>query len=334
MSAPVKFHAGTVTATLVAIVVLAFAGSLLVGPASVGVGDVAKGLFSGDDAIALIVREVRLPRAILGLMIGATLGLSGAALQGYLRNPLAEPGLIGVTAAASLGAVVTLYSGLSTLFALALPLGGMVGACVAVVLVQALAGRAAASITLILAGIAVTSFAGALTSLALNLAPSPYAALEIVFWMLGSLTDRSMTHVWLAAPFMLLGWVLLASLSRALDALTLGEDAARTLGFNLPSVRARLVFGTALSVGAATAVAGAIGFVGLVIPHLLRPLVGHRPGAVLMPSALGGAALLLLADIVVRVVLPGRDLKLGVLTALIGAPFFLWLVLRTRRAQI
>ncbi len=322
-----------VTIGLGVLVALCFAGSLLVGPAGIGLGEVAAGLVAGDDAIGLIVREIRLPRAILGLMIGATLGLAGAALQGYLRNPLAEPGLIGVTAAASLGAVVTLYSGLAAAFALALPIGGMLGACVAVVLVQALAGRAASSITLILAGIAVTSFAGALTSLALNLAPSPYAALEIVFWMLGSLTDRSLTHVWLAAPFMLIGWLLLASLARALDALTLGEDAARSLGFNLASVRTRLVLGTALSVGAATAVAGAIGFVGLVVPHLLRPLVGYRPGAVMIPSALGGAALLLLADIVVRVVLPGRDLKLGVLTALIGAPFFLWLVLRTRRAQ-
>lgn len=331
MSAHRKSHASIVTGGLTVVVVLAFAGSLLIGPAAIGIADTLAGLTSGDDAIALIVREVRLPRAILGLMIGATLGLAGAALQGYLRNPLAEPGLIGVTAAASLGAVITLYSGLSALFALALPIGGMLGACVAVVLVQALAGRAAASITLILAGIAVTSFAGALTSLALNLAPSPYAALEIVFWMLGSLSDRSMTHVWLAAPFMVIGWALLVSLSRALDALTLGEDAAQSLGFNLASVRTRLVFGTAMAVGAATAVAGAIGFVGLVVPHLLRPLTGHRPGAVLIPSALGGAALLLAADIVVRVVLPGRDLKLGVLTALIGAPFFLWLVLRTRR---
>jgi len=244
---------------------------------------------------------------------------------------LAEPGVIGVTASAAFGAVVMLYSGLSAVFALALPLGGMVGAAAAVLLVQTLAGRGANPLTLILAGVAVTSFAAALTSLALNLAPSPFATLEIVFWLLGSLTDRSMIHVWLAVPFMVIGWFMLASLARALDALTLGEEAAQSLGFDLASVRRRLVFGTALSVGAATSVAGAIGFVGLVVPHLLRPLVGHAPGRLLAASALGGAALTLAADIAVRVVLPGRDMKLGVLTALIGAPFFFYLVMRLRR---
>ena len=186
-------------------------------------------------------------------------------------------------------------------------------------------------LTLILAGIAVTSFAAALTSLALNLAPNPFAALEIVFWLMGSLADRSFDHVWLSAPFMIAGWVLLITLGRALDALTLGEDAAHTLGVDLRGVRHRLVFGTALSVGAATSVAGAIGFVGLVVPHLLRPLVGHRPSALLPASALGGATLTLIADVAVRLFSPGRELKLGVLTALVGAPFFLFLVLRMRR---
>ncbi|MCH8918408.1 MAG: iron ABC transporter permease, partial [Proteobacteria bacterium] len=287
---------------------------------------------SGEvNTAALIIREVRLPRAVLGLMIGATLGLAGAALQGFLRNPLAEPGLIGVSASAALGAVLTFYTGLAALFSLALPLGGMAGACVAVVIVQALAGRTGSSLTLILAGIAVTSFAAALTSLALNLAPNPFAALEIVFWLMGSLADRSFDHVWLSAPFMIAGWVLLITLGRALDALTLGEDAAHTLGFDLRGVRHRLVFGTALSVGAATSVAGAIGFVGLVVPHLLRPLVGHRPGALLPASALGGATLTLIADVAVRLLSPGRELKLGVLTALVGGPFFLWLIVAYRR---
>jgi iron complex transport system permease protein len=309
----------------------AFVGSLLVGPAGLGTAEALDGLFSGrDEAVALVMQEVRLPRSLLGMMIGATLGLAGAALQGYLRNPLAEPGLIGVSAAAALGAVLTLYTGISTEFPLALPIGGMAGATLAVLLVQVLAGREAGTLTLVLAGVAVTSFAAALTSLALNLAPSPFAALEIVFWLLGSLSGRSMEHVYLAAPFMLLGWIMLAGLARALDALTLGEDAARSLGFNIRAVRTRLVFGTALAVGAATSVAGAIGFVGLVVPHLLRPLMGHRPGALMLSSALGGALLTLLADIAVRVITPGQELKLGVVTALVGAPFFFLLVVRTR----
>ncbi len=306
--------------------------SLLVGPAAIGLREVLEALWAGEvETTALIVREVRLPRALLGLLIGATLGLSGAALRGFLRNPLAEPGLVGVSASASLGAVLTFYTGLAGLFALALPLGGMAGACVGVVVVQALAGRDGSPLTLILAGIAVTSFAAALTALVLNLAPNPFAALEIMFWLMGSLADRSFEHVWLSAPFMFAGWLVLATLGRPLDALTLGEDAARTLGFDLRGVRRRVVLGTALCVGAATSVAGAIGFVGLVVPHLLRPLVGHRPSALLPASALGGAALVLLADVAVRLLSPGRELKLGVLTALVGAPFFLLLVVRLRR---
>ncbi|MCZ6863538.1 MAG: iron ABC transporter permease [Alphaproteobacteria bacterium] len=310
---------------------IAFVGSLLIGPAAIGFGQVIKGLFGGQaDIIAIIVQEVRLPRALLGLLVGATLGLAGAAMQGFLRNPLAEPGIIGVSASAALGAVIALYYGLSAVFALSLPLGGMIGALLAVAILESLAGREASPFTLILAGIAISSLAGALTALALNLAPSPFAAIEIVFWMLGSLRDRSMTHVWLVLPFVAVGWTLLFSLRRPLDALTLGDEAAQSLGFNMNNVRRRLILGTALAVGAAVSVSGVIGFVGLVVPHLLRPLVGHRPGALLLASALGGAALTLTADILVRVVLPTRDLKLGVVTAVIGAPFFFWLVIKSR----
>ncbi|MEO0994670.1 MAG: iron ABC transporter permease, partial [Pseudomonadota bacterium] len=241
-----------------------FAASLLVGPAGLGVGESLAALLAGEgEAAVLVMREIRLPRAILGLLIGATLGLSGAALQGYLRNPLAEPGLIGVSQGAALGAVVAIHTGLSASFALALPLLALVGALAAVLIVMALAGEQGGSITLILGGIAVSSLAGALTSLALNLSPNPFAAVEIVFWLLGSLADRSMTHVWLALPLILVGWVLLAGLGRGLDALTLGEDAAASLGVRLDRLRLAAVFGTASSVGAATAVAGAIGFVGL-----------------------------------------------------------------------
>lgn len=308
-----------------------FVLSLTVGPAAIAFGDSLRALFSEKaDAVALIMQEVRLPRAILGLMIGATLGLSGAALQGYLRNPLAEPGLIGISPSASLGAVLAIYTGLTAVFPLALPLVALAASFLAVVVVQALAGMRGGTLTIILAGVAVSSFAGAMTSLALNLSPNPFAAMEIMFWMLGSLTDRSMLHVWLAGPFMILGWVMLAALARPLDALTLGGDTAASMGVDMRRVQFLAVFGTAASVGAATAVAGAIGFVGLVVPHLLRPLVGARPSRLLAASALGGACLVLAADILVRLIAPERDLKLGVLTAIVGAPFFLWLVYRTR----
>ena len=323
---------GTLIAGLGALVLVLFAASLLIGPAALGLGDSLGALFAGrGEAAVLVMREIRLPRALLGVMLGASLGLSGAAMQGYLRNPLAEPGLIGVSSSAALGAVLALQTGLAASFALALPLMALAGAVLSVLLLLLLAGPRGSSLTLILAGIALSAFAGALTSLVLNLSPNPYAAAEIIFWMLGSLGDRSFTHVWLALPFMALGWVLLATLGRGLDALTLGEDAAAALGINLALTRLLLVGGVSASVGAVTAVTGAIGFVGLVVPHLLRPLVGARPARLLWASGLGGAALVLAADIAVRVIAPGRDLKLGVLTALVGAPLFLHLIYKTRR---
>lgn len=317
---------------LTILVITTFLGSLAVGPAPISIPDLLAAVVSPTESTAaLIFYEIRLPRAILGLLIGATLGLTGAALQGFLRNPLAEPGIIGVSASASLGAVIAFYFGIASLFALSLPLGGMLGAALGVLVIQLLAGRSTSSLTFILAGVAVTSFAGALTALALNMAENPFAALEITFWLMGSLADRSFEHVWLSAPFMILGWLILMTISRSLDALTLGEEAAQSLGFDVAGVRRRLVFGTALSVGAATSVAGAIGFIGLLVPHMLRRLTGNQPSRLLPASALGGAALLLAADIAVRVFSPGRELKIGVLTALVGAPFFLYLVLRQRR---
>ena len=306
--------------------------SVMIGYAPLSAEEVWRGLVSPEPTIeAIVVRDIRLPRMLLGLMVGASLGLSGAALQGLLRNPLAEPGLVGASSSAALGAVLVFYFGLADGLPLALPLAGIAGALVAVALLYALAGHDASILTLILAGVAISSFAGALTALAINLATSAYAALEITFWLLGSLADRSMAHVALAAPPMAAGWLLLITSARALDALALGEDGARSLGFDLGWVRFRLVVGTALAVGAAVSVSGAIGFVGLVVPHLLRPLVGHQPGRLLGVSALGGAVLVTVADTFVRLIATGLELKLGVVTALIGAPFFLWLVLRTRR---
>jgi iron complex transport system permease protein len=302
---------------------LAFLVSLAVGPSGFGLG-------GGGEAGALIFREIRLPRAVLGALVGAALGLSGAALQGYLRNPLAEPSLVGVSGGAALGAVLAIHLGLSQAIALALPAGGLAGAAVAMAAVIALAGAQGGPVTLILAGLAVSGIASALTWLALNLSQNPFATVEAVFWLMGSLADRSLVQVWLAAPLMLAGMAVLLFLGRALDALSLGEDAARSLGIDLARTRFAVVAGTALSVGAATAVTGVIGFVGLLVPHVLRPFSGHRPGLLLPASALAGAVFLLAADTGLRLAQPWMDLRIGVLTALIGAPFFVWLVLKTR----
>jgi iron complex transport system permease protein len=320
-------------ATLSALALLAaafFLASVLTGPAALGFGESLRALAGGEnEAARLVMQEIRLPRAILGALIGATLGLTGAALQGLLRNPLAEPGLLGVSAGASLGAVLAIYTGLSAAFALALPLAALGAAAVATGVVIGLAAGGS-SLTLILAGVAVSSLCGALVSLALNLSPNPFAALEAVFWMLGSLADRSWDHVRLAAPFILLGWALLWRAGRGLDALTLGEDAAASMGVAVGRLRLRVALATAISVGAATAVAGAVGFVGLVAPHLLRRVVGARPSRLLPAAALAGASILLAADVAARLIAPTRDLKLAVLTALVGAPFFLRLVLQAR----
>ncbi|MBU1175272.1 MAG: iron ABC transporter permease [Alphaproteobacteria bacterium] len=326
----------TLLNTALAIVLItAFVASLVTGPAAIPLSQSFEALFGGaNEAAVLVMQEIRLPRAILGLLIGATLGLTGAVLQGYLRNPLADPGILGISSAAALGAVIAIYSGLAAMLPITLPVAAMAGALLAVFLIHRLAGRHAGTITLILAGLAISTLGGALTTLALNLSPNPYAALEIVFWMLGSLTDRSWLHVTLAAPFMIAGWFMLFAAARALDALTLGSDVAATIGIDLARTRTLIVIGAAISVGAATAVAGAIGFVGLVVPHVLRPLVGHQPSRLLPASALAGGALILAADVAVRVIAPARDIKLGVRTALIGAPFFVWLVFKTRRELV
>jgi iron complex transport system permease protein len=301
---------------------IAFAASLAIGPSGLRLG--------GGEAASLILWEIRLPRAVLGALVGAALGLAGATLQGYLRNPLAEPSLVGVSGGAALGAVLAIHTGLTHAFALALPLGGLAGAAVAMLAVVALAGAHGGPVTLILAGLAVSGIATALISLALNLSQNPFAAVEMVLWLMGSVADRSLTQVWLAAPPILAGIGVLLLLGRALDALSLGEDAARSLGIEVARTRLAVVAGTALAVGAATSVTGVIGFVGLLVPHVLRPFAGHRPSLLLPASALAGASFLLVADVALRLVQPWMDLRIGVLTALIGAPFFVWLVLKTR----
>ncbi len=319
-------------AGLSALVAALFVASFLIGPSSLSPGAVWHALIAPDQSpSAIIVHEIRLPRTILAALVGATLGIAGATLQGLLRNPLAEPGIVGASSAAALGAALVLYFGLAEISIVALPVAGMTGALAAVALLFALAGRDASPLALILAGVAISSFASALTALAVNLATSAYAALEITFWLLGSLTDRSMTHVALAAPAMVAGWLLMLSGGRQLSLLSLGEDTAASLGVSLNALRVRLVLGIALAVGAAVSVSGAIGFVGLIVPHILRPYVGFDPGRLLGVSLLGGAALVLAADILVRILSTGIEIRLGVVTALVGAPFFLLLLLRLRR---
>lgn len=322
---------GIIVLALTGIIVVLFFLSLWIGPVVMTVTDVWHALSGDPGPLATVVREIRLPRAILACLIGASLGMSGAALQALVRNPLAEPGLIGVSALAALGAVIAYYSGLSGTYAFALPLGGIIGAFVAVIALFALTGRGLGTLTLILAGVAINSLGGALTALALNLSPNPFAAYEIFFWLMGSLSNRSSEHVYMVLPLMLCGWAFLLAAARGLDTFTLGEEVAATLGVDVVRIRWFVIVGSALAVGAGVAVAGIVGFVGLVVPHLLRPFVGHRPMILLPVSALGGAELTLAADLVSRAPIGGSELKLGVVTALIGAPFFLFLVLKTRQ---
>jgi iron complex transport system permease protein len=318
-------------AVLGMLAVALFALSLALGYTNLDLVQALSDLLNGQPTLAaLVLAELRFPRAILGAIVGFSLGLAGAAMQGLMRNPLAEPGIIGISGTAALGAVTVFYFGIGGGLTFALPLGGVAGAGVATILLYSLAGRNAGTMTLILAGVAINSFAGAMVSLALNLAPNPFAVSEIVYWLLGSLADRSLPYLWLVLPLMVSGWALLLISGPALDALTLGEDTASSLGFNLGRLRLQLIAGTALAVGSAVAVTGAIGFVGLVVPHLLRPLVAHRPGRLLFVSGLGGAALTLAADISVRVLPVRPELKLGVVTAIIGAPFLLSLIYRLR----
>jgi iron complex transport system permease protein len=281
---------------------------------------------------ALIITELRLPRTVLACLVGISLGLSGAVLQGLTRNPLAEPGLLGVSAGAALGAVIAIYFGMTTLFELTGPVFGIIGGVAASALTFALA-RNGGAVTLVLAGVAVSGFAAACISLALNLAPSPYAAYEISRWLMGSLDGRSWNHVELILPFVALGVALLAVTGRALDALALGEAQAQSLGIDFNRLRLLVIAGTALAVGASTSVTGAIGFIGLIAPHLIRPFVGHQPGKILLPSALLGAMLLLLADIASRLIRVGPGIQIGVFTSLLGTPFFFWLVVRMGRTS-
>ena len=281
----------------------------------------------------VILLELRLPRAVLALVVGAGLGAAGAAMQGYLRNPLADPGLFGIAPGAALGAVLSLSLGAASVWAL--PLFALIGAGGAMALLAVIAGRNGGVALFTLAGMMIASLAGALMSLAISLSPTPFALSEIVTWLMGALADRSWRDVWIAAPLTVAGLAVLAAARRGLDALTLGEPAARSLGIAPGRLQGLMIAGIGLTVGASVAVAGIIGFVGLIVPHLVRPFTDRRPSALLLPSALAGALLLLLADCLCRVLpLVGGELRLGIALSLLGAPFFLHLLLGMRRGTV
>lgn len=305
---------------------------LLVVPLSLLAGQVWIGPFGPPvPNAAVILAELRLPRTLLALVTGAGLGAAGAAMQGYLRNPLADPGLFGIAPMAALGAVLSFYAGYAAQGVL-LPLFALAGAGLGMALLAAIAGHRGGVALFTLAGMMLASLAGALTSLAISLSPNPFALSEIVTWLMGALTDRSWRDVMLATPLTLAGLALLWSAGRGLDAMTLGETAARSLGVDPLALRWLMIGGVGLTVGSSVAVAGIIGFVGLIVPHLVRPFTDQRPSATLLPSALAGALLVLVADCLCRVLpLAGGELRLGIALSLVGAPFFLHLLLRMRR---
>ncbi len=291
------------------------------------------GLATGSGVESLVMRDIRLPRTVLAVLIGGGYGLAGAALQGLLRNPLAEPSIFGAPQAAALGAVLALFVGGLLPGAFGVAAAAIVGALTALMLLLVIAGVSRSLTAFLLAGLAIASLAGAVTTLVLNLAPNPFALAEIVYWLMGSLEDRAPAHVWLAAPPILLGGALLLGRAPALRSLALGEEVAASLGVDLGHLRIAIVAGVALIVGGATAAAGAIGFIGLVAPHLVRRAVGSDPARVLVPAILAGSCLLLAADITVRLIPANTELKLGVVTSLIGVPVFLWILLFGNRGE-
>jgi iron complex transport system permease protein len=310
-----------------------FAVSALAGTAPVSLGESLAALAGqGDAATRTILWEIRLPRAAAAFAVGAALGLAGAGLQGLLQNPLAEPGVLGVSAFSALGAVVAIFFGLAGVSSFAVPVAAILGAGVATVLLAAAAMRGAGSVTLLLIGIGLSSFAGALMSLALNLAPNPYSLADLVNWMMGSVANRSWADIVLAAPALAIGAALVLASGPGLRALSLGDETAASLGADPKRTRLLVIGGASLLAGASVATAGTIGFVGIVAPHVMRPFVGHDPQRLLVPSALFAGIVLLVADIAIRVLPFQQELKLGVAAALVGGPVFIWIAARMGRS--
>lgn len=314
---------------LVALVAACLLGSVPLPPARMA----AALLWQGDAGDMLVVWQVRLPRALAALAAGMALGISGAALQGLLRNPLAEPGVLGVSAMSALFATVALFYGLAVTVPFALPLAAIAGALAATAIIAWAAPRTSSVVTLILVGVGISSFSGAVMALLMNLAPNPFTLADMVTWMMGSVANRSFDDLALSTPFILIGAAILIAARRGLAALSLGEEAAAGVGLNVARQRLLVVLGAGLATGGAVALAGAIGFVGIVAPHLVRPWVRHDPARVLLPSALLSGLILILADITVRVMPGDTELKLGVVAALIGAPVFVTIALRRGAAR-
>tara|TARA_Y100000389_G_C17449848_1_gene514030 strand:+ start:1113 stop:2018 length:906 start_codon:yes stop_codon:yes gene_type:complete len=287
-------------------------------------------VWESSTADSIVIWQIRLPRAISALLVGMALGASGAALQGLLRNPLAEPGVLGVTASASLSATFSLYYGLITTSPFLLPIYSIIGALVATGLLVIAATRVRSVVTLILIGVGLSSFSAALMSLMLNLAPNPFSLADMINWLLGSVANRSFDDILIITPFMLTGFLILFFSKRGLSVLTLGEEAAAGIGLNLYRLRIAIILGTGLVTGASVALAGAIGFIGIVAPHLMRPLVHHNPSKSIVPSALLGGIILIIADIIIRLLPTSSEIKLGVIAAIIGAPAFIWIAMKRR----
>ena len=316
-------------ACLILFSILSIGLSLFVGAADLSWGRAISGLLGqGSELDNLIMQQLRLPRAALAAFIGAGLGASGAALQGYTRNPLAAPGILGFSACAAFGAVVALYFGFTDW----VPLAALLGAGTGAILILLMTGPRKSASTLILAGVGIGALATALTGLLMNFAPNPWALSEIVYWLMGSLQNAELGGLMISAPLTILGLACLFWVGPDLRAMSLGEDTAISLGVSLGQVKWQLIAGVALCVGSGVAIAGAIGFVGLFIPHILRFIFGANPARLIPLSALGGAGFLALADTVTRLLSgPGTTLYLGILTSLIGVPFFLWLAVREMR---
>ncbi len=316
-------------AGLILLILIGTLSAVTIGPTDLSAIEAIQALFGkGNQTDIQIVREIRLPRAILAAIIGAGLGASGAALQGYTRNPLAAPGILGFSACASLGAVAALYFGLVKW----VPAAALFGAGLGALLIILMVGPRKGASTLILAGVGIGALATAVTGLLMNLAPNPWALSEIVYWMMGSLKNADMSSVKTTALLTAIGVGFLLATGPDLKTLSLGELTARSLGVSLTRVQLLLIAGVALSVGSGVAVAGTIGFVGLFVPHIMRMVFNSDASHLIGLSALGGAGFLVFADMLTRLLSgPGTPLYLGILTSLIGVPFFLWLAIRGAR---
>lgn len=320
-----------VSAALAGVSLLLIIAALFIGPAPIGPAETLAALFTDQGAATAIIRDIRLPRALAAWLAGACLGAAGAGLQGLLRNPLADPGVLGVSAAAALGAIIALYFNIAAVAFWTLPAFAILFALGATAALYALGAGRVSTARLILIGVGLSSFCGALISLAMNLAPNPFALSDLINWLFGTVANRSFHDIALAAPFAAAGLALMLTAAPGLSALTLGEETAASLGANLARTRAFVIAGAALLVGASVAVAGAIGFIGIVAPHIARSLSGQNPSRILLPSMLLGGAVLTGADIFIRLLPFDQELKLGVAAALIGAPGFVWVAATSRR---